>query len=64
MFITQTEAYPVNPVLAPIGQTLVVEVNTERLNEADRMSVQRITGINTYQERGPTSTLHWQARCS
>lgn len=62
MWITPTEAYPVNPLLAPIGQTLVIEPQTVKRDVAERMSIQRITGIASYQQRGPLSTLHWIAK--
>jgi len=63
MWSTPAEVYPINPVFAPVGQTLVVEPRTERKDVTERMSVQRITGIVAYKQHGSLSTLHWVAKC-
>ena len=65
MWSSPIELYPVHlsSTLAPSGQALVIEAQTERVDVTERMRVQRIPGIVAYKQHGPMSTLHWVAKC-
>jgi len=62
---TNIELYPVHisSLIAPAGQASVIEPQTERRDDPERMRITRINGIVAYKQNGLLSTLHWVCKC-